>query len=123
MIKKFFKNARRKGPEGKILEFFFLDTLKTRFLMEYLTQHYQSLFSQNQGNFLDFQKRTGEASPPLPTLSCAPVLKTFSRRLRDKKWGYLYFANLNVCVSNKSVFHKSVSDKSKVNPKSLIRTQ
>ena len=52
------------------------------------------------------------------------VLKTSSRRLGDKKnWGYLYFTNLNVGVSNKSIFHKSISDKSKANPKSLIRTQ
>ena len=43
--------------------------------------------------------------------------------LETKKWGYLYLTNLNVCVSNKSIFHKSVSDKSKPNPKSLIKTQ
>ena len=40
-----------------------------------------------------------------------------------KKWGYLYLTNLNVCFSNKSIFHKSISGDSKVNPKSLIRTQ
>ena len=52
------------------------------------------------------------------------VLKTSSRRLGDKnKWGYLYLTNLNVCVSNKSIFQKSISDESKANPKSLVRTQ
>ena len=35
------------------------------------------------------------------------VFKTSSGQ---KKWGYLYLTNLNVCVSNKSIFHKSVSD-------------
>ena len=56
------------------------------------------------------------------------VLKTclaniFKMSWRQKKWGYLYLTNLNVCVSNKSIFHKSISDESKVNPKLLIRTQ
>ena len=52
------------------------------------------------------------------------VLKTSSRRLGDKKkWGYLHLTNLNVCVSNKFIFQKSISDDSKANPKSLIRTQ
>ena len=35
-----------------------------------------------------------------------------------KRWGYLYLTNLNVYKSNISIFHKSVSDKSKPNPKS-----
>ena len=43
--------------------------------------------------------------------------------LETKKWEYLYLTNLNVCVSYKSLFHNSMSDKSKANPKSLIRTQ
>ena len=52
------------------------------------------------------------------------VLKTFSRSLGDKKkWEYLYLTNLNVCVSNKFIFHKSISDEFKANPKSLIRTK
>ena len=50
-----------------------------------------------------------------------------SRYLQDvletKKRGYLYLKNLNGYVSNKSIFHKSISDESKANPKSLIRTQ
>ena len=50
-----------------------------------------------------------------------------SRHLQDvmetKKWGYLYLKNLNGYVSNKSIFHKSISDESKANPKSLIGTQ
>ena len=43
--------------------------------------------------------------------------------LDTKKWGYLYLTNLNVCAYKKSTFHKSISDESKENPKSLIRTQ
>ena len=37
--------------------------------------------------------------------------------------GYLTLTNLNVYVSNKSVFHKSISHESKANPKSFIRSQ
>ena len=51
------------------------------------------------------------------------AFKTSLRRLGDKKWGYLYLTNLSGCVSNKSIFHKSISDESKAHPKSLIRTQ
>ena len=43
--------------------------------------------------------------------------------LETKKWGYLYLKNLNGYVSNKSIFHKSIPDESKANPKSSIRTQ
>ena len=42
--------------------------------------------------------------------------------LETKKMGYLYLTNLNRYASNKSIFHKSISDESKANPKSLIRT-
>ena len=56
------------------------------------------------------------------------VLKTclediFKTSLRQKKWRYLYLTNLNVHVSNKSIFDKSIPYRSKANPKSLIRTQ
>ena len=43
--------------------------------------------------------------------------------LETKKWGYLYLKNLHRYVSNNSIFSKSVSDESKANPKSSIRTQ
>ena len=43
--------------------------------------------------------------------------------LETKKWGYLYLKNLNGYVSNKSIFHKSIPDEFKANPKSSIRTQ
>ena len=53
------------------------------------------------------------------------VLKTclediFKTSWRQKKWGYLYLTNLDVYVSNKSIFRNSISDESKANPKSLI---
>ena len=81
------------------------------------------------------------------TNSCLPrspedVLKTSWRRFEDvkilkkclqdifktskrqkKMGGYLTLTNLNVYVSNKSVFHKSISHESKANPKSFIRSQ
>ena len=47
----------------------------------------------------------------------------FQDVLETKKWEYLYLTNLNVYVSNKSILHKSISGKSKANPKSWIRTQ
>ena len=43
--------------------------------------------------------------------------------LETKKWGYLHLKDLNVYVSSKSIFHKSISGESKANPKSLIKTQ
>ena len=51
------------------------------------------------------------------------IFKTSSGRLGDKKWRYLYLTNLNQYVPNKSIFCQSISDKSKANPKSLIRTR
>ena len=47
------------------------------------------------------------------------MLKTSSRRLGDKK---KYLLDISVsnkpkCVSNKSIFHKSMSDEPKANPK------
>ena len=50
-----------------MLELFLLDSLKTTFLMEDLTQEWTKLgpFFQNQGIFFDFQIRLGEASPTL----------------------------------------------------------
>ena len=52
------------------------------------------------------------------------TLKTSSRHVfKTKKWRYLCLTNLNWYVSNKSIFHKSISEESKANLKSLIRTQ
>ena len=49
------------------------------------------------------------------------VLKMSAKLLGDKKnvfWSYLYLTNLNVYLTN-LVFHKPVSDESKVNPKCI----
>ena len=43
--------------------------------------------------------------------------------LETKIWGYLYLTKINGYASNKSIFHKSISDDSTAHPKSLIRTQ
>ena len=44
-----------------------------------------------------------------------------AKRLGDKQsgfWNYLYLANLNIYITN-MVFHKSISDESKVNPECI----
>ena len=49
------------------------------------------------------------------------VLKMSAKRLGDKQsvfWNYLYLANLNIYITN-MVFHKSISDESKVNPECI----
>ena len=66
------KNTRNRDPKGDILEFFLLDTLKTTFSKENLTQdgQNQGLSFQNQDTFPNFQKvQGGLLSPP----SCALV--------------------------------------------------
>ena len=64
--KRFVKNTRKKAPQGKILELFSLDTLKTTFLMEDSTQGYTQLgpFFQNQGTFFRFSKKGIVGLPP-----------------------------------------------------------
>ena len=63
------KHKKRTLRREKFWKFFLLDTLKTTFWMENLTQRWiqpRPSF-QYQGTFFDFQQRAGEASP-LPTL-------------------------------------------------------
>ena len=62
----FFKNARKKDSQGKILELFLLGTLKTTFWMENLTQGWAQLvsFFLKSVHFFDFWKKVKEASPP-----------------------------------------------------------
>ena len=53
--------------------------------MEYLTKdgRYQDLFPQNQGTFLNFQKKAGEASPPfLPSRTPAYKKRLYSLGIR-----------------------------------------
>ena len=45
------------------------------------------------------------------------------KKKKKKKKGISYLTYVNVYVSKKSIFHKSISDESKVNPKLLIRTK
>ena len=68
------------------MEFFLLDTLKTTFCMEDLTQGWTQLepFFQTQGTFFDFQKRVGEAYPPPPPPSYAPALTKAALRKMSK---------------------------------------
>ena len=66
--KHFLKNTRKEDPTGKIFVFFLLDTLKTTFGTENLTQRRTQsgpLFPKS-GHFFYFQKRAGEAPPSSP---------------------------------------------------------
>ena len=77
--KRFVKNTRKKAPQGKIWEFFLLDTLKTTFWMENLTQRWMQLGHslQNQGTFFSIFK-IGQGRPPLLSPpSYAPRLDYF----------------------------------------------
>ena len=67
------KNTRKEGPTGKNFAFFSLDTLKTTFRMEKITQSWiqSGPFFQNQGTFLDFEKK---GKRDFPTSSLAPAL-------------------------------------------------
>ena len=57
--KLFLKNTQKKTPEGKILELFLLDTLKTIFWMEDSTQGWTQLgpFFPKSGHFFRFWKK------------------------------------------------------------------
>ena len=75
--KYFVKNSRKKGPTGKILKFFLLDTLKTTFWIVNLTWRWTKSepVSLKSGHFSWFSKRAEEASeppapPPLPLVAC-----------------------------------------------------
>ena len=76
----FYKHFVKKGPAGKILSFFLLDTLKTTFWMENLKNLKNSkmdtvgaFFTKSGHFFFDFHKREkGAYSSPLPPPpSCA----------------------------------------------------
>ena len=64
--KRFVKNTRKKGSAEKNLGVFLLDTLKTTFWMENLTQRWMQLVHslQNQGTFFSIFK-IGQGRPPL----------------------------------------------------------
>ena len=74
----------KKASRENFLMFFLLDTLKTAFWIENLTQIWiQSgpFFFENQGTFSDFQKRAVKASPPP---SCASELKKTKNKKKPK---------------------------------------
>ena len=62
---KYFKNTTKKAPQRNILNIFLLDTLKTIFSMENLTQTLKQsgLFFLRLGHLFDFQK--GQEKPLL----------------------------------------------------------
>ena len=113
--KKFVKNTK-KGPAGKILEFFLQDTLKNTFSMEYLIQKWKlsrPFFQKNQGTFFDFQKRqerTPHRPPAASPLKCVPVhfywnythksFKFLNSELKALIFNFFEFCNLiNYCWS------------------------
>ena len=67
------KTQEKEAPQGNILEFFLLDTLKYTLWMENLTGRWaqSGSFFPKSGHFFDFQK--GQGRPPFPPPSCAPV--------------------------------------------------
>ena len=77
------KTQEFKVRQEKILEFFFLDTLKTTFWMKTLTQGWTqsgSFFYPNQETFFNFQKTPREVSPP-SLCSCAAAFMTDLRKM------------------------------------------
>ena len=74
---RFRRKPKKKPPEasqGNILEFFLLDTRRTTFWMQNLTQRWiqSESFFQKSGHFFDFQK--GQGRPP-PSCSSVGVAK------------------------------------------------
>ena len=68
--KNFVKNTREKTPQ-RILEIFSFRYSFNYILNGKFNPKIDSFFFQNQGTLFDFQKKTEDASPYLP--SCAPV--------------------------------------------------
>ena len=84
--KHFVKNTKKEGPAGKIWHIFLLDTLKTTFWMEQITQWWiqPGPFFQNQDTFFYFQKRAGEASSPLILVARLHYASFISRYRRSR---------------------------------------
>ena len=93
--KYFVNNAGKEAPSGKILEFFLLDTLKTTFWMENLTQRWiqSGPFYSKSGYFCRFWKK-GKGGLPLFPLSCAPAWIPLC--FVFWKVGFLELANLRI---------------------------
>ena len=75
--KHFVKNTQKRAPQGNVLEFFFLNTLKTIFCMEKLTQRWTQsgpFYSKIRTIFL-FPKLAGEASPLPPLVAHLSVVE------------------------------------------------
>ena len=66
--KHFLENTCKKGPLGKIVEFFLLDFVKPISRVKNLTQRWIQLgpFSSKLGHFFDLQKGAREGSSLLP---------------------------------------------------------
>ena len=67
--------AQKKTLQGIISEFFLLDTLKLNFERRIQPKDglIQGLFSQYQGTFFDFQKKSRGGLPLLTSPSCTPM--------------------------------------------------
>ena len=77
---------RKKGPAGKNLRDFPLETLKNFILNEKLYPSMTTIrafFLQVKPLFSNFRKRAGETSPPLPPSSYASGLKPKRRRVKN----------------------------------------
>ena len=78
--KYFVKNLSKKAPQRKILEFFLLDTIKTTFWMEILTQRWTlsgPFFPKIRALFMIFKKGRGGLSPSPPF--CTPERRSIKK--------------------------------------------
>ena len=98
--KHFMKNTRKKTPQGKTLEFFLLDTLKTTFRMENLTQRWiqSAPFFPKSGHFSRFSKK--ELSPrPLSCTSGSREFKICCLFLEPKNADELHLTDKSEIIS------------------------
>ena len=128
-VKKRFLDISQNSQENTCSRISFLIKLKTcNFIKkETLTQVFSC-------ELCEISKNTPSEHLLVLKTSWRLALKTFSRRVLKKSWRHTlktswrhhgekqntyWGSNKSKCVSNKSIFHKSVSDNSKANPECI----
>ena len=94
------KAPEKKVPRGNIFEIGLPEALEITLWMENLTQRWtqSESFFQKSGQFLQFLKRAGEASPQLPipsSSSCTPVKMAEYASISLNRSKYLENASIN----------------------------
>ena len=130
---KYRKNPESKNPEAV--------KTKNRRLMISSNWFHKSVIKEQEASRLSSSLRIKTPLSkiplvgPIPANTCwssrrlADVLKTCLEDVFKTSWRQtkcllmISVSNKSKYVSNKSMFHKSISDKSKANPKCLLRTQ